>query len=240
MAESSTGPNTIIVRDPELPAFLLERSEQCFRSTDVILRHRYIHENNKKQKLAGPGRRNQVLRIERVADVHSAGTRSRRFLQQHCMSDFLEGTATGSAVVDQDHGPQAVDGYIPMAPESHVSAAIGPSPVRHERAIRGRLEKVIWFFSEGQDRIREPLPTYQARPGDLYVHDVRNTERQLWLRTESLEWLLVQPYHPHPTLVGYVLNLTPGGQPSWVRKETVRTYAARNVKRIRNGPNDIQ
>ncbi|KAI0351855.1 hypothetical protein OH77DRAFT_1429136 [Trametes cingulata] len=103
--------------------------------------------------------------------------------------------------------------------------------VRHERGIRSRNEKTIWFASSGGDLLSIPPPLPLARFGDLYVHDCTDGSKQAWLFSDTSQWLSIDLGHPHPYLKGYMLNFCANGEPSWVTKDTIRTYKGRTKKR---------
>ncbi|KAI9068909.1 hypothetical protein FKP32DRAFT_1671812 [Trametes sanguinea] len=101
---------------------------------------------------------------------------------------------------------------------------------RSERTIRSRREKTVWFASSSTSYLEAPL-SVEARFGDLYVHTSTNGSKQVWMKTQSGHWISIDLRHPHPYLPGYVLNFCANGEPSWVKKETFSTYAARSKKR---------
>ncbi|OJT09662.1 hypothetical protein TRAPUB_13858 [Trametes pubescens] len=73
---------------------------------------------------------------------------------------------------------------------------------------------------------------------DLYVHTSTGGAIQAWIAVDNLQWMSVDLEHPHPYLKGYVLNFCANGEPSWVKKDTVRTYKGRMKKRERKPQQD--
>ncbi|KAI0323604.1 hypothetical protein GY45DRAFT_1376197 [Cubamyces sp. BRFM 1775] len=102
--------------------------------------------------------------------------------------------------------------------------------VRHERGIRSRGEKTIWFASSSRHLLPTPPKLPLARVGDLYVHSCTDGAKQAWI-FENAAWLSIDLGHPHPYLKGYRLNFCANGEPSWVTKDTIRTYRGRAKKR---------
>lgn len=49
----------------------------------------------------------------------------------------------------------------------------------------------------------------------------------------TAQWVSVDNGTDHPYLKGYVLNFCGNGEPSWVKKDTVRTYNGRKKQRER-------
>ena len=76
------------------------------------------------------------------------------------------------------------------------------------------------------------IPT--ASPGELYVHISKNGYKQVWLLDDSSSWQSAPLFQPHPYLEDYVLNVCSKGEPSWVTRDTVRTYKGRISKEKRD------
>ncbi|KAI0691930.1 hypothetical protein C8T65DRAFT_745359 [Cerioporus squamosus] len=102
---------------------------------------------------------------------------------------------------------------------------------RHEHMIRGLKDKTVWFSSRGEQLLAAPvaIPSSQLHQGDLFVHVATGNRKQVWLWNTD-EWVHVELHHPHPYLRGYVLNILSNGEPSWVTKDTIRTYISRIKK----------
>ncbi|OJT03394.1 hypothetical protein TRAPUB_6011 [Trametes pubescens] len=114
---------------------------------------------------------------------------------------------------------------------------------RHEHGIRCRNEKTVWFSSSGSDLLPTPPALSLACLGDLYVHNCNDGSKQAWISMGPAQWLSVDLGHDHPYLKGYILNFCGNGEPSWVKKDTVRTYNGRKKQRERkqresNAPED--
>ncbi|KAH9855537.1 hypothetical protein C2E23DRAFT_882921 [Lenzites betulinus] len=107
--------------------------------------------------------------------------------------------------------------------------------VRHSRSIRSRGEKTVWFASSGRDLLQTPPELPLSRFADLYVHTSTGGARQAWLRTHALKWASIDLCQPHPYLKGYMFNICTNGEPSWVTKDTIRTYKGRAKKREQDG-----
>lgn len=105
---------------------------------------------------------------------------------------------------------------------------------RHEHLIRGLKDKTVWFSSRGEELLTVPtaVPSPQLRLGDLFVHVSTGNRKQVWL-WDAERWIPTELHHPHPYLRGYVLNILANGEPSWVTKDTIRTYMSRVKKRER-------
>ena len=114
----------------------------------------------------------------------------------------------------------------------------GPSRIlsieRHEHMIRGLKDKTVWFSSRGNQLLTSPVdvPASQLRHGDLFVHVATGNRKQVWLWNAD-RWNPIELHDPHPYLRGYVLNILANGEPSWVTKDTIRTYISRIKKRER-------
>ncbi|KAI0738562.1 hypothetical protein C8Q80DRAFT_1124705 [Daedaleopsis nitida] len=115
----------------------------------------------------------------------------------------------------------------------------GPLEVTYQwRSLRTRGDKTrgettSWFASRSSQLLDVPPVLPQAVIGDLYVHASDNDIKQAWIRTAEPAWLSIELLHPHPYLRGYVLNFQKNGEPSWVTKDTVRTYRGRVQKLAR-------
>ncbi|TFK79241.1 hypothetical protein K466DRAFT_606294 [Polyporus arcularius HHB13444] len=120
-----------------------------------------------------------------------------------------------------------------------VMTSIGPLEITYtwrnlrSRGEKTRGEKTYWFASRATDVLDVPPTLALAKPGDLYIHTSNNGSKQAWLRATTPTWTSVELLHPHPFLRGYVLNFLKNGEPSWVTKDTVRTYMGRIEKRKR-------
>lgn len=100
--------------------------------------------------------------------------------------------------------------------------------------IRGLKDKTVWFSSRGDQLLTIPIavPSSQLRLGDLFVHVATGNRKQVWLWNAD-RWVPIELHDPHPYLRGYVLNVLANGEPSWVTKDTIRTYIGRIKKRER-------
>lgn len=99
---------------------------------------------------------------------------------------------------------------------------VGEGVVRRVmRRITNVDEAYYWFESHGVSEITSPHDWIVAQPSDIFVHKVGGDVVQMWLRTAERQWLAVQVQHVHPSLVGYVLQLSEG-EPRWVKKETLQ------------------
>ncbi|KAI0701436.1 hypothetical protein C8T65DRAFT_656415 [Cerioporus squamosus] len=105
---------------------------------------------------------------------------------------------------------------------------------RHEHMIRGLKDKTVWYSTRGDQllTVPVPIPSSRLRNGDLFVHVATGNRKQVWL-WDAHRWLPVELHHPHPYLREYVLNILANGEPSWVTKDTIRTYIGRLKKRER-------
>lgn len=123
--------------------------------------------------------------------------------------------------------------------QTHEVHASGPLDITYawrslrSRGEKTRGEKTFWFASSANQLLDVPPTLSLAKAGDLYVHTSDQGVKQAWLYTAALTWLSVELLHPHPHLRGYVLNFLKNGEPSWVTKDTVRTYKGRMEKKVR-------
>ncbi|KAL1944056.1 hypothetical protein VTO73DRAFT_3874 [Trametes versicolor] len=108
---------------------------------------------------------------------------------------------------------------------------------RHAHGIRCRNEKTVWFSSTSPDLLQAPPVLSLACLGDLFVHNCNDGTKQAWLCTGPSQWVSVELGQAHPYLKGYVLNFCGNGEPSWVKKDTVRTYNGRKKQRERKQAN---
>ncbi|KAI0323555.1 hypothetical protein GY45DRAFT_1376237 [Cubamyces sp. BRFM 1775] len=155
--------------------------------------------------------------------------------------DTTVGDPGTSAIASGSSGasPPASTALHPLRPASFPEPAepsskspwTGLNVVRHERSIRSRNDKTTWFASSGSSLLQTPPKIPLARVCDLYVHTSASGDKQAWILASTLEWVSVDLGHPHPYLKGYLLNFCANGEPSWVTKDTVRTYKGRTKKR---------
>lgn len=89
----------------------------------------------------------------------------------------------------------------------------------------------MWFSSTSRDLLSTPPDVPVARFGDLYIHTCTDGAKQAWVYGANGRWESVETCDAHPFLRGYVLNLCANGEPSWVTKDTMRTYKGRTKKR---------
>ncbi|RDX51821.1 hypothetical protein OH76DRAFT_1481326 [Lentinus brumalis] len=165
----------------------------------------------------------------------------------------LDPTSHGSPSSHSDPVP-ALPPAVPAIPDvgpsgsnnSHkqiIRTSIGVLEIRHTaRKLRSRKkdeqklhgEKTAWFYSRDDRLLDVPPGIPIARPGELYVHHSKHERKQIWLLDESSAWQSVQLLHPHPYLEEYFLNLCNNGEPSWVTRDTIRTYKGRILKTMRD------
>ena len=111
----------------------------------------------------------------------------------------------------------------------------GPLVVTHqERALRSRgnkphirHEKTAWYFSSSNKLLDAPPMLPGLNFGELYVHEGPNKQKQVWGWSMESCWTSLQVAAPHPYLPDYILHFCSNGEPSWVTKETLRTYLGR-------------
>jgi len=122
---------------------------------------------------------------------------------------------------------------------------------RKQRAIRSHKNHVTtWYRSEGTVPITalSLVGTRLSHPvqvGDLLVHlysgeaaDVPRAqifvcEEDISISEGNRRWREIQPGHQHPLLSTHNLTLTRSGDPSWVRRQTITTYAGRSKQKRR-------
>ena len=108
----------------------------------------------------------------------------------------------------------------------------GPLVVTHqERALRARgnkphirHEKTTWYFSSSDRFLEVPPILPDISFGNLYVHEGPDKQKQVWVWSMESSWSSLQVAAPHPYLSNYILIFCSNGEPSWVTKETLRTY----------------
>jgi hypothetical protein len=112
---------------------------------------------------------------------------------------------------------------------------------RNQCAIRSYKNHVTtWYSSEGAipitvaslagSRLSHPIQV-----GDLFVHLCEaGNEAQIFIREDDVSategnrrWKEIQLGYQHPLLSTHNLTLTPSGDLSWVRRQTITTYAGR-------------
>lgn len=101
---------------------------------------------------------------------------------------------------------------------------------RTERKVRGLNDTYYgWFRSSGPVPIDFPcVNEADARVNDVFVHEVHgNAEQQIWLKGLKGLWQPIQWGHVHPSLPSYRLIANPSGEPRWVTRQTMLTYASR-------------
>ncbi len=122
--------------------------------------------------------------------------------------------------------------------ECHLSGALEIKHIsrglRTRPGAKTRGEKTVWFSSAAVNALEVPPDLREAKVTDLYVHQCGNGTKQVWLLDANRSWLSIDLLHPHPHLEGYMLNLLNNGEPSWVTRETVRTYQGRIMKAARD------
>ncbi|OBZ66300.1 hypothetical protein A0H81_13819 [Grifola frondosa] len=100
---------------------------------------------------------------------------------------------------------------------------------RHEHAIRGRSEKIVWFLSDDKHPLDKPLAVL-AHPGELFLHIHDHHLMQIWIHTPALEWIPVQKGVLIRALRICASHFCLQESPAWVTKDTARTYKSRGKK----------
>lgn len=143
--------------------------------------------------------------------------------RDHAQSLPAEGSKSTSSPAPPVPEPASVvaGSGLSSSSESHISP-------RQERKIRGQNDVYYgWFISTGSRPIDQPvLGAGAARESDVFVH-VHDVGRQIWLRSPSSAWLSIQCGHQHPLLATHRLILNANGEPRWVTRQTMVTYASR-------------
>lgn len=102
-------------------------------------------------------------------------------------------------------------------------------PVQEMRLFRGSEEGcTLWYKTSGKCDVLHPPSTLRANVGELYIHTNTSTGLvRLWLKRREDRWSSVSSQDPHPLLKDRVLWLRSPNEPSWVTRDTYRTYAGR-------------
>ncbi|KAH9855121.1 hypothetical protein C2E23DRAFT_857853 [Lenzites betulinus] len=211
-------PVTIIARFTPYPAVLLASDEgRPLSSESVILRHRHLRQQQR------------VLSV--LKPLSHAGAKPVRGKSLPPMYDKVP---TRPEIPNNSIRPLSPNStsIMPLGAEAAFTTHRGPLQItRYERGIRSQNEKTVWFASNGRDLLSTPPDLTAARVGDLYVHTRADGAKQAWLRSGISQWTSIELCHPHPQLRGYILNFCANGEPSWVTKDTMRTYKGRTKKR---------
>jgi hypothetical protein len=139
---------------------------------------------------------------------------------QSLAAERSKGTSSPAPLVLEP--ASAVAGSGPSSSsENHISP-------RQERKVRGQNDVYYgWFISTGSMPIDQPVVgTGAAHEFDVFVH-VHDVGRQIWLKSPSSAWLSIQCGHQHPLLATHRLILNANGEPRWVTRQTMITYASR-------------
>ncbi|OBZ70787.1 hypothetical protein A0H81_09431 [Grifola frondosa] len=216
-------PAVLVIEESSYPALLLESDEGIVHPPHyAILRHRHLQipEPGMSAPVAAPVYNIQETRMDSMRE-HRHQSPLPVSSRVSSRNNFSPATATSASPSHR------------IASNSIATRhATYPRATRHDHAIRGRGEKIVWYLSNGDSPLSVP-PTVLAQSGELFLHNYNHNSRQIWIRTPSLDWTLIDEGYPHPDLDEYVLHLS-NGEPRWVTKETMRTYKGREKKRERN------
>jgi hypothetical protein len=117
----------------------------------------------------------------------------------------------------------------PSSPNINAAAPDRSCSGRMERKIRGLKDTYYgWFRSSGPVPIGFPCVNgADAQENDVFVHIHGTGERQIWLKGLRDFWQPIQCGHIHPSLPSYRLIVNVNGEPRWVTRQTMVTYASR-------------
>ncbi|OBZ77850.1 COMPASS-like H3K4 histone methylase component WDR5B [Grifola frondosa] len=183
-------PVSVNVVESSFPAFLLENDDAIpLPPNSVILRHRHIK---------APVARNIAHKQIQQTRAESGGERSLR-----------SASPISSPVNSEQVASSSTNTILLRTSVGSVSKLVTK---RHEHAIRGRAENIVWYSSKDKGPLATPLAIL-AGSGELFLHTYDHDLRQIWIRTSSLDWLPVDEGYPHPTLEAHVLHILSTGDP---------------------------
>ncbi|KAF8325701.1 hypothetical protein F5887DRAFT_1085302 [Amanita rubescens] len=158
--------------------------------------------------------------IESGSDSSSKGHLSARDRPQSLAAEGSKSTSSPAPPV-----PEPASGVAGSGLSSSSGDHVSP---RQERKIRGQNDVYYgWFISTGSRPIDQPVVgAGAAQESDVFVH-VHDFGRQIWLRSPSSAWLPIQCGHQHPLLATHRFILNANGEPRWVTRQTMVTYASR-------------
>ncbi len=129
------------------------------------------------------------------------------------------------------------DSPVPDSPDRDAAALSITAGVNNEshsgrmdRKIRGLKDTYYgWFSSSGPVPIDIPCVNgTDVQENDVFIHRVHGkAEHQIWLMGLTDLWQPIQWGHIHPSLPSYRLIINADGEPRWVTRQTMITYASR-------------
>lgn len=161
---------------------------------------------------------------DNLIESHATESGSHFFSKDHLSTRNLQSpTAEGSQSISCPTPPTSVvaESGLSSSSESRISS-------RQERKIRGQDGIYYgWFISTSSRPIDQPgVDGGTGQESDVFVH-IHGFGKQIWLRSRSGTWLPIQCGHRHPLLDTHRLVLNGNGEPRWVTRQTMVTYASR-------------